>query len=447
MSYASSRATEHARRPVSPAEEQDAFQFTTGIAGDHPEVHQLLLAVFGEPSMGEFQSQLDEPSYEPNDRLLIKRREHIVAHVRVADREMQFGASILPVSCVSDLATLPEFRGQGCGTTLLDMAERRMIDNGAVLGLLRTARPQFYQKRGWVRCGGMDCSTAGPRHILSHLSEVGSRERTLLKNPAPDLHIRFWRHVEQAALGRLYEEGTRGAFGSLVRSETYWRWLIARQACDRIYIAIEGSPKLELDDTLHPVVGYAFAKEGRIVELVTSERRPDGDWRLLARICSDAIENDVHEIQLDAPCHHPLHQMIAAAGGVNRCSEDEGGLVFMVKLLDAQRLVSLLKPELHRRATEGGLEIPCDLGFGVDGQKRVLEITKRSVRLTCGRLGRNHVQCGEPEFTQLLLGHVDIDEALATDRTTASTRVASETTRVLLPRLPVWRPPLDDLPA
>lgn len=447
MSYASSRAMEHACRAVSAAEEQDAFQFTTGIAGDHPAVHQLLLAVFGEPSMGEFQAQLDEPSYEPNDRLLVKRRGHLVAHVRVADREMHFGASILPVSCVSDLVTLPEFRGQGCGTTLLKTAERRMVENGAVLGLLRTARPEFYQKRGWVRCGGMDCSTAGPRHILSHLSEVGSRDRSLRNRPAPHLHIRFWRHVEQAALWRLYEEGTRGTFGSLVRSEAYWRWLVARQACDRIYIAIEGSPKLALDDALHPVVGYAFAKEGRIVELVTSERRPDAAWRLLARICSDAIENDVHEIRLDAPRQHPLHQVIATAGGVNRCSEHEGGLVFMVKLLDTPRLISLLKPELHRRAAEGGLKIPCELGVAVDGQKRAFEITKRSVKLTQNGLGRSYVQCGEPELTQLLLGQLDIDEALATGRITVSTRLASETTRVLLPRLPVWRPPLDDLPA
>lgn len=447
MSYASSRETEYARRPVSPPVDQDAFQFTRGIAGDHAAVHQLLLAVFHEPSMGEFQAQLDEPSYEPNDRLLAKRRGQLVAHVRVADREMHFGACILPVSCVCDLATLPEFRGQGCGSALLEMAERRMLGNGAVLGLLRTNKPGFYRKRGWGRCGGFDCSTAGPHHILSHLSEVGSLNRSRLKARAPELHIRFWRHVEQAALGRLYEEGTRGAFGPLLRSEAYWRWLVARQAYGRIYIAIEGSPKLDLDDTLHPVVGYAFAKEGRIVELMTSERRADVAWRLLARICSDAIENDEHEIRLDAPPDHPLHPAIAAAGGMNRRSENESGEVFMVKLLDTERLVSLLKPEWHRRAVDGGLAIPCELGWAVDGQKQMLEITRRNAKLTHGRFGRNYVQCGATAFAQLLLGQLDVDEAAATGQITTSTRLAAESTRVLLPRLPFWCPPLDDLPA
>jgi len=438
---------EPARRTVSPAEEQDAFQFTTGIAGDHPAVYHFLLAVYREPSAGEFQAQLDEPSYEPNDRLLVKRRGHIVAHARVADREMHFGACVLPVSYLCDLATLPEFRGQGCGSKLLEMAERRMVDNGAALGLLRTNNPRFYEKRGWVRCRGYDCSTAGPHHILSQLNEVESVDRSPFKNRDPDLHIRFWRHVEQAALRRLYEEGTRGQFGSLVRSRAYWRWLVARQACDRIYIAIEGSPKLELDDTLSPVVGYAFAKEGRIVELVTSERRSDTDRRLLARICGDAIENDVHEIRLDAPCHHPLHQTIVAAGGVSRCSEDESGLVFMVKPLATERLFSLLGAELQKRAAEGRLAVPCEVALDIDGRKQTLAITSRSVELTYDRFGRSYLRCGAKEFTQLLLGQLDIDEAIAAGRITASTRLALQTARVLLPQLPFWCPPLDDLPA
>ncbi|MBC8871942.1 MAG: GNAT family N-acetyltransferase [Planctomycetes bacterium] len=447
MSYASSRATEHARRPVEPAEEQDTFQLTTGTAGDHPAVHQFLLAVFHQPSLGEFQAQLDEPSYEPNDRLLAKRSGHIVGHVRTVNREVLFGECILPVSTVCDLATLPEFRGRGCGSNLLELAERRMLENGAVVGLLRTKAPQFYEKRGWARCGGQRCSTAAPRHILSRLSEVESQERSPLGIRPSHLHIRFWRHVEQAALGRLYEEGTRGAFGPFVRSEAYWRWLISRRAYDRIYIAIEGSPKLDLDDTMHSVVGYAFSKEGRIVELMTAERRSDAAWRLLARACGDAIENDEHEIRLDAVPGHPLHQMIIASGGVNRCTEDESGHVSMVKLLNVERLISLLKTQLHRRAVEGRLTIPGELGLLIDGCRYVLEITRRSVKLSPGRFGRSYLECDTAELTQLLLGNLGIEEAVATGKLTASTRVALEAARVLLPQVPLWYPPLDDLPA
>jgi hypothetical protein len=45
----------------------------------------------------------------------------------------------------------------------------------------------------------------------------------------------------------------------------------------------------------------------------------------------------------------------------------------------------------------------------------------------------------------LLLGHLDIDEALADGRLRASTQVAAELGRVLFPRLPLWRPPLDEM--
>src|SRR5215207_11131755 len=43
-------------------------------AGDHAAIHHLLLSQFRGPSPLEFQAQLDEPLYEPTDRLLVKHR-------------------------------------------------------------------------------------------------------------------------------------------------------------------------------------------------------------------------------------------------------------------------------------------------------------------------------------------------------------------------------------
>jgi hypothetical protein len=61
------------------------------------------------------------------------------------------------------------------------------------------------------------------------------------------------------------------------------------------------------------------------------------------------------------------------------------------------------------------------------------------------RLNRSYLSCNGAEFTRLLLGHVDIDDAVAAGRLVASTRVAHETAQVLFPQVPFWRPPLDDL--
>src|SRR3954465_13146049 len=40
--------------------------------GDHPLIHGLLVSIFHGPTLAEFQAQLDEPGYEPVDRLIVK---------------------------------------------------------------------------------------------------------------------------------------------------------------------------------------------------------------------------------------------------------------------------------------------------------------------------------------------------------------------------------------
>ena len=88
-------------------------QLLLGTAGDHYAIHQLLLGVFQAPSPTEFQAQLDEPLYEPNQRVLVKHGHRAVAHLRLVPRVMHFGSAVMPVCGVTELATLSECRGLG----------------------------------------------------------------------------------------------------------------------------------------------------------------------------------------------------------------------------------------------------------------------------------------------------------------------------------------------
>ena len=92
------------------------LQVSVGGPGDHPSIHLLLQTVFHGPSAAEFQAQLDDPYYEPCHRIVVKRSERIVSHVRLSNRVMNFGLMMVPVALVSDLATLPEYSRQGCAT-------------------------------------------------------------------------------------------------------------------------------------------------------------------------------------------------------------------------------------------------------------------------------------------------------------------------------------------
>lgn len=423
---------------------KSGFRCVSATAGDHPGIYHFLLNIFQQPSPNEFQAQLDAPQYEPQDRLLIKRDQQIVSHLRTEYRDMQFGDISLPVGCISELGTAAQFRNRGCATVLLREAERRLARMGMSVGFLRTDQPGFYRRRGWTVCGRHSFSTAGTRDILACLSEANAVHGVPDRLP---LHIRLWRHVEQEALVRLYRECTSGSYGAWLRNDVFWRWLISRRAYDQIYAAIEGTPKIDLHDSLDPIVGYAVVRDDRIVEMMISDRRRDAGAKLLGRACGDAIERDCSTMRFDAPPSDPVHNTFVAAGGRHRYIEAAGNHVFMVKLLDAKLLVRLLRRALLQRVRGAGLPLPMELGLLVDSEKYNLVFTSRGVRLKPGKLKRSYLTCSRQLFTQLLLGHCDVPQAIERDQITASTRIVAEAGGVIFPRLPLWYPSLDDLTA
>ena len=397
--------------------------------GDHPAIHSFLTSIFRGPSTTEFQAQLENPTYEPIDRLLIKDGDRIVAHLRMASREMRFGTLTLPVGLISDLATLPEYRGHGCASALLREAEKQLLRDGAVLGLLQTDQPRFYARYGWTVSGRHCYSTAGPREILSHL-QMREAETALPSQPVLNkertrqpYNIRLWRHVELAALVRLFSERSAGAYGPLERSDAYWRWLAGRGGHEQVYVAIDGPDKLELDESLARIVGYATTREGRIVETVTSPDHPEASIQLLARTCGDAIERDFHVVRVDAPPGDPIHELLIQAGGQHFHHEADQGMVFMANILKPRRFLKVLARNLSERAKQAGLPRPCQLGLLLNDDKYSLQVSRRGVTLEPGKLGRSYLKCTPYDLRQLLLGHVDVREAAQSGRLGASTRV------------------------
>jgi len=426
---------------------QADFRAVPARPGDHHSIHRLLVSVLHQPSPAEFQAEQEEPSYESADRLLVKRGEQIIAHAHLVKRELQFGSNKLPIAIVSNLALAPEVFEQPCGTRLLRGAEEKMLEEEAVLGVLRTRTPEFFAAHGWCVCLRHSYSIAGARRILSHLREHEPRFQDPLRPSSPPLNIRIWRHVEQAALMRLYDANRASVYGPLLRADNYWRWLISRRAYDRIYVAINGPDKIELDDACEPIVGYAVMKEGRILEMVTAADWPQAGTQLLARACRDAIEHDLHDVRLDAAPDSPLHDVLASAGGERYYHEVRNGEVFMVKLFEPLRFLTLLEASLQQRVRDSDFCLPVDLGINLDGQKFTLAARPRSVKLVPGKLGRSYLDCSRAQLSQLMLGHLDVPAAIRAGRLHASTRLAGEIAAVMFPQLPIWRPPWDELPA
>ena len=439
-------------------------------AGDHQAIHRLLLTVFHGPTPAEFHAQLDEPGYEPADRLVVKHGEQLAAHVRADHRMILVAGVPLPAVRIMDLATLAEFRGLGFASALVAAAERRAREQGAVLALVRTRAASLFARQGWSVCGRHVFSTAGARQILAQLQVTSEGPQTpiepeaalLRTTPQSPISLRPLRRIELPAVMRLYEASLAHHSGSLVRSEAYWEWLISRGACDRIYVASAGSETSDLTRQLNDICGAAFVQNGRMVELLTASPSSAFDshkiaQHLVARVCADASEQDRWHIRLDAPAADPLHSLMRAAGGQYHEAEEIGGEVFMAKVLNPQATLKSLGDILSARLRAAGFTTPMQLGLEIQAGARQhpthavevarlrLEFGNRGMKLVIGPLSRNYLTLRQRDLTSLVLGHWNLADLIDAGRIDASTKAARRLGCELFPRLAWWRPPLDDL--
>lgn len=249
------------------------------------------------------------------------------------------------------------------------------------------------------------------------------------------------------ALMRIYHQNTAASVGPLQRSEDYWRWLIGRQAFDTLLVAIDGRDRLELAEETAPIVGYAALRQTRVVELLTAPGHPTADFQLLARACAESVERDRRDIFVQAPPGHRVHSLMTAAGGTLCQAEIDQGEVFMVKIMDPAKLLAAIAPELESRAKTADLRRGTELGLRIGSAVWQVAYTQRGIRIRPGPVGRNYLAMNSAEFARLVLGHGNVCETSAAGRIHPSNKTALELAGSLFPKLPLWRPAWDDLPA
>jgi len=417
-----------------------------GTVADHVAVASFLNAVFQKPSPEEFASSVDDPFYDPADRILLKHGGTILAHAQLTWRSLHFGKSRWPLCRLNWLGVLPEYHEQGLAKTVMDEAELQLRQLRPAIVELGCKQSPTIQRPGWVAVGRYVFSQAGPRDVIARLSEEDYPSSTSLMPKKAKVTARVWRRFELPSLMRIYRDNVGGTHGPLQRTEAYWRWLLARRAYDQIYIAVE-EKRGSGGKCQERIVGYAVTRNGQIVELLTEAGNHEAARQLLVHACRDAIESDFHVIRLHGPDTSPLHQVFIDAGGSFHAREPLRGETMLVWLPDIDRHIDRVGPELAARARAAGIPLPCKLGVEVGDLKQQLVVRSRKAHLSTGQLGRSYIHCDEGTWIRLLTGHDNAATAMAEGRLSASTSMAAELARVLWPALSVWRPLWDDLSA
>lgn len=428
--------SEEASRQASAAQREQAFRLSWGTTGDHLGAWHLLSAVFQAPTGDSFCASLEDPRYEPSHRIVAHRGSELVGHALAAPRTLGFGAARLEAVWLKWLAVLPEFRGRGLARRMLAALDQMLTQRQCALGLLATDQGAIFATAGWQWLATLRPVRDATRDVLSRLlvTAAGSGETYA---------IRPWRQVELPGVMRVYRQATVGNWFAAQRDEAYWRWLVGRHDVGRIWVALRGPDRLDLSMADAPIVGYAIIKDDRVLEVAGDPEHPAARVQLLTRACSEAIERDLHSIELHGAEGDALGECFAprrAAGGAQQRAR-----ALMVRVPDLGRLVRSIEPELVRRARGAGLARGAELGLWVDGMPYRLRVTSRAARLVRGKPGRSCLRLARGQLVRLLLGQLDLRAAVDQRRIGASTQVARNLAEALLPPRPLGYSPVDEM--
>ena len=409
-----------------------SVEFVPGTEADHEAVYQTLLHVFHGPDRESFLGALNDPAYRPEQRLLTKVDGRVVSHLHLTAREVRYGSVRLNLNGIMWVGTLPEYRGLGFAQNLLKLANDRARASGVVLQTLTTGMPQFYKPVGWGVCGR---NTFG-QTLSRNLSAVTDG---VIDGRGGFWHVRPWRQVELNDLMSLYDMQFASTNGSVIRSESYWRWIIGRKYAHVIWVACQGEA----------VRGYAFVKDHKILEIATHPAHPQALRALLGRVRAEALERAYPEVIVHAPSDHPVLEAFKLVSGRTIDQDEYEGSSSMAHIPDVERFLKAILPELSKRAVEAGANLPVELGLTVDDHRWLLHVDSSGSRsrVEPDKLSRRHLTLTPGAFVRLAMGQNGVDAAATEDGFDASTSTALDAARILFPRRPIWRSPLDSATA
>jgi predicted acetyltransferase len=414
-------------------------QLVSGNASEHRLIHALLRAAGQSPSYEDFVAWLEDPTYEPTDRLLVKRDGQIIGHAQILDRLAWFQGVKLPVGGVAHLATLPEYQDAPYERLLVTAAEQSLSDRRAIVAIAHTDRPDAFRNCGWREAIGQTATEANVNEVLGALQPPANDD--LLSRREYPLRIRHWRHVELETLQNVYRQSMAGLWGSLERSEAYWRWLVGRKMHDALIVAVDGPDNWDELSALPHLVGYAITRGQQVAELATLPDFTRAAAPLLARACQDAIEHDHRSVMLLLPPTDSLHKLFLSVGG--RSVASRGGGTLMLKLLDAARWIELMYDVILDRAKTAGITRPFQVVFDLGNRKYRLDLTRRSGHLTREFAAPAEVTCDADLFGSLLIGNLDLRAACEAGHVEIAGEDLIDRLAALFPVAHYWQSPLD----
>ncbi len=331
-----------------------------------------------------------------------------VSHVDgIVPVTLRFGIARVRADAIAGLGTEEGHRRLGYARQVMDAALSHMMQGDAALSVLHGIR-DFYHRFGYV--------SAGPSYMLS----VGTTVNAALTMPA-GFRSRVCTEEDIPAIQRLYDANTRDAAGAAVRPPGGFVWA-------KLKTSLPADECRVVEDVQGQVAAYAWRAHD-CWAVRAFERGGDsnsftiGEVMAANALAADAIlaacrawaaEEAVRRNEPIELVHFPQPPVgpVAAAAKLQQAFslqryQPHGG--FMARIINLERLLTALSPELMRRHQESSLAFSGALSLRTEIGKVSLSLNHGSPAVRNQEISANLSQTG---LTRLVFGTSTPDDVL-----------------------------------
>ena len=327
--------------------------------------------------------QQSDPNRDISQQLVLEDDKKIIGHIWVANREMRYGAGLVPIGGIADVAVHINHRNRGNSGKLLDAAIERMEKNHQPLSLLSTSFPEVYTEKGW--------------HPIP-------TSRLVAEFPSGDIEwaggqvVRPFTPEDLSDVKTAYNELAADRVGPINRSDEYWLAMTTWLSHNRLGLEIN----FDVLTHVNTVVGYSITglSDDCLIILDGGIEYEDLALPLLNTWRNRARKRGVSKITGELHPNSEIFDLLRKKAS----AQLEETKHYMVRLNSLEGALVSAAPELSRRRRRAAPLSGPTFVLEVDGQEVRIETPMANVLIEKPRGGEPVIQMTNSQFLDLFLG-------------------------------------------
>jgi predicted N-acetyltransferase YhbS len=197
---------------------------------DAAEVLELLVTVFDDTSRAWFEAGKTDPPYPESFGFVARAGGRIVSHAEVLEMPVRYAEVTLRMGAVSGVVTLPEWRGRGLASAVMERLVAEMTARQIPLSLLMTGSQPFYERLGWSEWTppGRSMRWADALDMVDRRAGGGPAQGPAALRSPERYAIASYTPADLGEMMALYDRYSAGRPVTLLRPERYWRSVMVR---------------------------------------------------------------------------------------------------------------------------------------------------------------------------------------------------------------------------